>query len=402
MERFFRSAVSHVIGVLCWRSMRVWLIARFCFISRILAEQTRWSVEEQGYDSEESRLLAFHKGLIQHESITGNEKGAGAYLEHYLKQLGWHTIVLPTFGDSSRPNVMAWPGKSNRTELLVTSHIDTVPPYIPYSRDGNVIRGRGSADAKASVVTQISALQRLIKAKRIDPDKVAVLYVSGEEVTGDGMRSFSAQMLTEKRSWPNILFGEPTEGTLATGHKGIVILNLTASGVASHSGYPELGSSATAKLVSVLHTLLRHTWPEDPVLGNTTFNIGAIEGGLAANIVAAHASAHLSLRISSNVTAVLDYLRATISKEANVSYEIEQATQPTRLDIIEGLFPLQAFSYSTDIPNLSLEVANGKRYLFGPGSILVAHSDREQISVEELRNAIFDYEKLFTSILGYV
>lgn len=130
--------------------------------------------------SDDRDLLRSHKHLIEAESTSqGLEYNAAEVLVQYFEEIDWSFQLLPTFGNTKRPNVFAWPGKTNHTKLLVTSHIDTVPPYIPYSIHDGAIWGRGSADAKASVATQIEAIRRLIRKDMILADDVAVLYVVG-------------------------------------------------------------------------------------------------------------------------------------------------------------------------------------------------------------------------------
>lgn len=290
------------------------------------------------FDEDDKVLLDLHKSLILADSTTQlYEKAAAKVLVDYFDTIGWSSQLLPTYGNLERPNVLAWPGRSNRTKLLVSSHIDTVPPYIPYSITSGRIWGRGSADAKAAVATQIEAVRRLISAKKISSDDVALLYVVGEESAGDGMKSFSRMMEEEAQSWERVLFGEPTENQVAIGHKGMVMFNISVSGKAAHSGYPELGSSANDKLIDLLFDLKRHSWPYDPILGNTTFNIGRIEGGAAANVVSAFASAHCSLRVSAGLPVILEYLRTTIASHADSSFDIEQAAEPTELDSLPGM-----------------------------------------------------------------
>lgn len=161
-------------------------------------------------------LIALHQHLISTESISGNEYDVGKWLADSLRSEGWSIETQEVNNDSSRLNILAWPGKVRNADILVTSHIDTVPPFYPYKIQSNdsetVISGRGSVDAKASVAAQIIATKKLLAEKRLTPDDVALLYVVGEEVHGDGMRAANALGLTPK----TVIFGEPTEGKLAT------------------------------------------------------------------------------------------------------------------------------------------------------------------------------------------
>ena len=150
------------------------------------------------------------------------------------------------------------------------------------------------------------------------------------------MKSFSQTMVEEGRTWDKVVYGEPTENKIAVGHKGMVLFNVSCAGKASHSGYPELGSSANEKLIDVLYKLKHHAWPHDDALGNTTFNIGKIQGGVAANVIPASASADLSIRVARDLQGILTYLRDVIAKSPDTSFEVHQAAVPTVLDSLEG------------------------------------------------------------------
>ncbi|ORY85103.1 putative peptidase [Protomyces lactucae-debilis] len=371
-------------------------------VSLYLPQQLLAIVTSKKHSSDDRALLKLHRTLIEADSTSQlSELSAAKVLVKHFKSIGWHYQLLPCRGNNQRPNVLAWPGKTNETKLLVTSHIDTVPPYIPYSKHGKSIWGRGSSDAKASVATQIIAVQRLLEKKMIHADDVALLYVVGEETAGDGMRAFSELAVTEGKVYPNIVFGEPTENKIAIGHKGMVLFNVTASGKAAHSGYPELGSSANEKLIDLLYDLKHHTFPSDETLGNTTFNIGVIQGGSAANVIPAHGSAHCAFRVAKDLDGILTYLRDAVATSPDMSFDIEQAAPPSILDSLEGTeFEEIVVNYSTDVPNLSREVATGKRFLFGPGSILVAHGDDEHIEIDKLLGTAHDYELIFNKILS--
>lgn len=161
-------------------------------------------------------LISLHRHLIRTESISGNEYDVGKWLSKYLKDDDWTIETQKVNNDSSRLNILAYPGKVRNPDLLISSHIDTVPPFYPYKIYSNdsetIISGRGSVDAKASVAAQIIATKKLLAEKKLEKDDVALLYVVGEEVHGDGMRAANALELTPK----TIIFGEPTEGKLAT------------------------------------------------------------------------------------------------------------------------------------------------------------------------------------------
>lgn len=244
-------------------------------------------------------LLSLHKSLVEYSSITGNESAVTDFLVSYLQGQSFTVetqLVRPaTSSDAARHNILAYVGKSRKTRTLVTSHIDTVPPFWPYERrGGDEIWGRGSVDAKGSVATQIKAVEALLEAKRISAGDVALLFVVGEETGGDGMRAANHLGL----QWDTVIFGEPTELKLATGHKGNLGVRITAKGKAGHSGYPELGRNANSMLVRLLYELEQVQFPSSEKYGNTTLNIGTIDGGVAANVIAEEAVASVQIRIA--------------------------------------------------------------------------------------------------------
>ena len=264
-----------------------------------------------------------------------------------------------------------------------------MPPYWPYERDGDVIKGRGSVDAKGSVATQIKALEALIETGEVQEGDVGLLFVVGEEVGGDGMKKANDLGLT----WESVIFGEPTELKLASGHKGIIGIDIRAQGKAGHSGYPTSGKSANAMLIPALYGLLTAEYPSSEKYGNTTINVGKMEGGVASNVLAEEAKAGISIRIADGTPQdiqkiVFDTLNATGEK---FDVEFHLGYGPVFIDSDVPGFDTIVVNYGTDIPNLK---GDHKRYLYGPGSILEAHSAHEHLEVKDLEEAVEGYKKL--------
>ena len=253
-------------------------------------------------------LFSLHRDLVEIESISGNEHHVGTYLDHYLRKHNFtvekqHVDALHTAQDESsfvhfkhpRFNLLAYPGERRDTRILVSSHIDTVPPYWPYEvRKHGDIWGRGSVDAKGSVATQIIAVEELLASDELQDGDLALLFVVGEEIGGDGMRKANDLGL----KWETGIFGEPTELKLASGHKGNLGFTITAKGKAGHSGYPWLGESANSMLIPALAVLGKLELPSSEKYGNSTLNIGRMEGGVAGNVIAESAQAEIQIRIA--------------------------------------------------------------------------------------------------------
>ena len=166
--------------------------------------------------------------------------------------------------------------------------------------------------------------------------------------------------------------------------------------MAAHSGYPSLGRSAIEALIDVLLSLRGVSWPDDSVLGRTHYTVGLIEGGVAPNVVPARASAEVLFRS----VGPHDDLRTALAEAVADRAEVEEVLEvpPVQLDTREG-FESAVFAYTTDIPLLSNW---GTPLLLGPGSIHVAHTDREHVRVDELLSAVDLYDRLASSLLGEV
>ncbi|KAI1134077.1 Zn-dependent exopeptidase [Hypoxylon sp. FL0543] len=367
-------------------------------------------------------LVSLHKSLVDIPSISDDESDVGKFLVDYLAARGFvaqlqYVPPASNASESSRPhfNVLAWPGPTRHPspKVLVTSHIDTVPPFIPYTRtdeDPNsdtVIAGRGSVDAKASVAAQIIALQDLLEQGRIAGvgDSVMLLYVIGEETSGDGMRYFSDARgkLDPPPDFKAAIFGEPTEGRLVCGHKGITGCNITAKGRAGHSGYPSLGKSATEVLLRGLVRVLDTDLGSSEDFGNTTVNVGVIEGGVAANVIPERATARVAVRVAIGpeldggkiVAERLQEVLRSVDEEA-FEFDCKFGYGVVKCNCDVQGFETTTVNYGTDVHNLE---GNHTRYLYGPGSIFVAHGPDEAIRLGDLERAVEDYKKLILHAL---
>jgi acetylornithine deacetylase len=281
---------------------------------------------------------------------------------------------------------------------------------LPYELKMNdsEIWGRGSSDAKASVATQVIALMDLLHSHkdRVSEGSVSLLFVVGEELDGSGMRFFSDHKPT---NYSSVIFGEPTERKLASGHKGIIQFLIKVKGRPAHSGYPWLGLSANEVLVQALAKLLEleAKLPGSEMLGKSTLNIGRIEGGVAANVVAQDALARVAIRLAGGTPEEIEDMIFDALRELREKTEyngglldieiIGRPYGPIMLDADVDGFKKISVNYGTDIPNLD---GDHKKYLYGPGSILVAHSDHENIRVADLEGAVKDYQRLILATLG--
>jgi acetylornithine deacetylase len=248
--------------------------------------------------------------------------------------------------------------------------------------------GRGSCDAKGIAAAMVCAGERL----RAAGASIALLFVVGEETTHDGAHAANDWAAVHGFRSIALVNGEPTDSTLALGTKGAMRVIVRTTGEAAHSAYPQLGRSATRDLVHLLAELDTVAMPTDPLLGETTINIGRLSGGVADNVVAPAAEARLMARLVSHADEVWERLERWSGGRATLERGIEIPLM--RLGIVAG-YPTSVVAFATDIPALDRW---GTPYLFGPGSIHVAHRDDEHLKLDELGAAVDNYERLVREI----
>ena len=320
------------------------------------------------------------------DSTSGREIEAMAWLQRTLRDAGWNVTMIPV--SDGRHDVYAR-SIDGPCAVTLSTHIDTVPPFIPPRRDKRLLHGRGSCDAKGIAAAMIVAGERLRKKGQA----IGLLFVVGEEVSHDGAHAANEWAKINAPGSRYLINGEPTESTLAVGTKGAVRLIVRTEGQAAHSAYPHLGRSATLALAKLLAELETLSLPTDDVLGETTVNIGSITGGVADNVVAPSAEARLMMRLVTPVESVQPIMERWAHGRATIEWSI--MVPPVRLGVREG-FPTSVAAFATDIPELG---AWGTPYLFGPGSIHVAHRDDEFVDLDELASSVDVYERLASQLL---
>ena len=322
------------------------------------------------------------RSLVDIDSTTGREQDVARWLAGFLRERGYHVTEQPV--SDGRVNVFA---HLDAPPLLVFStHFDCVPPYVPFRQEGGVLFGRGACDAKGILAAQVMAVERL---RAGGESRVAMLFVAGEERGSDGARVANEQAPAGVKFLIN---GEPTDNRLGAATRGVLRVRLHAKGRAAHSSFPELGDSAIDKLLDALMVLRGVALPDDPLLGRTHYTVGLIEGGVAPNVVSPHASAEILFRIvgeGAPVRAALSVIEQLVTIEPVL--DIPAVRMHTLPEFETAVFP-----YTTDVPLLTRW---GTPLLLGPGSIHVAHTDDEHVSVDELNHAVELYERIARQLL---
>ena len=319
--------------------------------------------------------------LINIESITPNEREIGNYLAHYLGELSQRFAgeLERLKVEKDRDNLFL---RFGEPMVVLSTHMDTVPPFIPCSEDEEYIQGRGACDTKGIIASMIAAAEELLEAGRRN---FGLLFVVGEERNSAGALAAAKT----PRGSRFLINGEPTENKLALGSKGALRIEVSARGRMAHSAYPELGDSAIERLLNSLERIRRVKLPSDQLLGPSTLNIGTISGGRAPNVIPDTAHAELLVRVVGDVTQLLEDIKSAAKPDTEAHDML--LIPAVRLGSLEG-FETTVVAYTTDIP--AFGGSWGQPFLIGPGSIHVAHTSEERIAKVNIIEAIQLYRQL--------
>ena len=328
--------------------------------------------------------IALAKELVLLETPTGHEGPAVAFLGDLLGRLGYRTVRQPV--TPGRDNLYAW---RETPEVVFSTHLDCVPPYLPLREDATYLHGRGTCDAKGLAAAMVCAAERLAASGE---RRVGLLFVVGEENGSDG-----AQIANELGPRGRYLInGEPTENRLSLGQKGSLKIVLESEGRAAHSAYPDEGRSALLPILDTLERLRRLPLPEDPMLGRGSLNVGVLRGGVAPNVIPASARGELLMRLVGPSAALRQQIAACAEPTVTVTF-------PTELPYYKNTAPAPAgwtttvVGYASDLPFYD---AWGDRFQLGPGSIRVAHTSEERIAKAELLEGVQLYVRLAKELIA--
>jgi len=333
-------------------------------------------------------LFELTRALIDTESITGNEERVGLQLLDYVSALAarYDGHAERSAVDGRRANVFVRWG--DRPTVTLSTHMDTVPPFIPSREDAEHIWGRGACDTKGIVAAMLKAAEALLED---GVRNFGVLFVVGEERNSAGAYHAAAH----SKGARYLINGEPTENKLALGSKGALRYEIAAAGRMAHSAYPELGESAIDKLLDALARIRAIPLPVDDLLGPSTLNIGTIAGGRAPNVIADEAKAEIFIRLVGDSTATKDAIAAAVAGKAEAREMIE--IPALRLGSLPGM-ETTVVAYTTDIP--AFGEAWGTPFLIGPGSIHVAHTLEERVPKRQLADAVGIYQTMVKRLVA--
>ena len=322
--------------------------------------------------------MELFREILSFDSTSGRERELGEWLAAHLEAPSVETFEV---GDGTLNVLLRW----GEPRVVFCSHMDTVPPYLPPVFGADRVCGRGTCDAKGQFYAMYRACRRLAEAGR---SGFALLILSGEETGSWGAKAFAK---TDFRA-PLLVVGEPTDNCMVSASKGTKRFNLTFRGKPFHSGYPEHGVSAVELFVDFMNGLRAAGFPEDPLLGATTWNVGKLVSDNPQNILSPELNCRLYFRTTfASDAAVTAWMRS----QACETLQVEEfgGDAPARYLTLPG-FPQKTVAFGSDAPHLT----NFRdKVICGPGSITVAHRDDEYLTFEDLEQAITNYVSIYES-----
>lgn len=324
--------------------------------------------------------------LCNISSITGFEQEVVAFLEQYFVKEGLLVEKYPV--TKERANLFISAKKRSHYTAILCTHIDTVAPFIKpqIDQEQGILWGRGSIDAKGIAASMIKAF---LWDYHNGHDDIALLFTVGEEESSDGAKVANEEL---KAVAKYIIIGEPTELKAARAQKGSLVFDLKARGISAHSALPHLGDCAIKKLIKTAHNLLDYKWPLDPIYGETLINIGTIEGGEMRNMLAPYASLQAIMRLSKNTQEIKKILSELIVDDVEII--IHSECNPFSYATAQG-FDTFIAGFGSDAPYL---FKLGKPMLIGPGSLSLAHTDKEHICFGQLEDGVLAYKKIIENL----
>ena len=335
--------------------------------------------------------MELFRRILEIDSTSGSERAMGEWLAANMSAPSVETMEV---GDGTLNVFLKW----GTPRVVFCSHMDTVPPYIPPTFLPDRVLGRGSCDAKGQFYAMYKACRRLADAGRTG---FGLLILSGEETGSWGAKAFSRLTQDSRHSRPDrespgtplLVIGEPTDNKMVSASKGTKSFGLTFKGVPFHSGYPQFGRSAVDLFLEFMDDLRAAGFPEDPILGPTTWNVGELQSPNPQNILSPELSCRIYFRTTFETdAAVVDWMRSKASGTLAITERGGDA--PARYFTLPG-FPSAPVSFGSDAPHLT---GFEHKIICGPGTVAVAHRDDEHIMLKDLQIAEDIYIKIFEEV----
>lgn len=324
--------------------------------------------------------------ILKIDSTSGNEGELAIFIANTFK-----TEKCEVEFQVVKPGIFNLLFKWGNPTVTFCTHLDTVPPYFPPSLEGTTVRGRGSCDAKGQIMAMYTACLELEKEGNTG---FGLLLLAGEETGSHGAKVANELV----KGCEFVIVGEPTQNKMIRAGKGTLLFKVLVSGRSAHSGYPHLGANAVSAGIELLSRLNKQQFPSDELLGEVTWNTGALTSANAHNVISDMFSFNIYFRTTFNSHNVIENILRQIANDVIALFpgckiEIEAAGGDTPISFftLEG-FEYDTVAYGSDAPKL---FNLGERLLYGPGSISTAHTIDEHIDIKSIEQAINDYKRMY-------
>ena len=328
------------------------------------------------------------QSLIAIPSVSRDEQRAADCLQQYIELQGMETgrrgnnvwCLSPMF-DLRKPT------------LLLNSHIDTVKPVSGWRHDpfrpvleaNGKLYGLGSNDAGASVVSLLQAFLQLCRTTQ--PYNLIYLASCEEEVSGkEGVESVLPQL-------PPIdfaLVGEPTEMQPAIAEKGLMVLDVTATGRSGHAARDE-GDNAIYKVLDDIAWFRDYRFPkESSLLGPVKMSVTMLNAGTQHNVIPDRCSFVVDIRSNECYTnqELFDLIVPHLKCEARArSFRLGSSHVPPEHPMVRRALSLGRTPFGS--PTLSDQALMPFPSMkMGPGKSSRSHTADEFVFVKEISEAI--------------
>lgn len=331
--------------------------------------------------------------LVKFNTIKDKEnKEILDYIEDYLKKYGFKI-------KSKTKNLVMSIGEDQKVGFL--GHTDTVEyiedfkkPFELTYKEG-FLYGLGVCDMKGGIAAMLEAISQIDFSKLKKGMKVYFTY--DEEIGFDGVN----ELVEKKEKFPEIMiFGEPTNNEIFTGHKGIIEYEIYFKGLKAHSSNPAKGISANMNAVKFLYELnnfynneIKNEEVSEYEIPYTTMNVGTMNGGSAKNSVPASCEISIDFRIAKkqHINKIVEKVKK-LAEKYNAEERIIELIEPF-VDKVEFIEESKTTNFLTE----ASKVSGSKRIILGTGPV-TAHEVNEHISTESYNKLIEQYKNLIIKV----
>ncbi|MBF4692432.1 M20 family metallopeptidase [Fusibacter ferrireducens] len=378
----------------------------------------------------EAEIIHIIKELVKRPSYPGvenQETSVALWIHDFFVAAGIPAEIIPVI--DGRCNVIArLKGKGNGKRLMLTGHLDTVPPYDmlgdPFEvieEDGK-LKGRGVVDMKGPLACMIASMVALKRANIALQGDVIFAGVIDEENKSEGtIHLIESGILADAA-----IVGEPTELNICIAHRGLEWFQFDFQGKTVHGGKQKEGINAIGQAVKFIQRVDSELMPKiesktHPIIGTSSMNYGLIQGGTQPSTVAGACCLQVDRRWvpsesydqvvqeyqdildalhdeDKNFRCTLKVLDVSLMKKGYVHEAMEIEKDHPIVDIVTKATeqitqnkPKQTYFQAWSDGGLLSRYAKIPTIVFAPGDLESAHSANEFLEISQIRPAVLIY-----------